>query len=46
MRRFENSPIYFSKLMDFATSGHLPIEMRGKAINMAIKRAKEMKKIG
>ena len=40
MQRFEGSNIYFSKLMDFATSGRQSIELRGKAINMAISRAK------
>ena len=46
MRRFENSNIYFSKLMDFATSPRMTIQERGKAINMAIGRAKTLKKIG
>ena len=36
MARYEGSNIYFSKLMDFATSGRQSIEIRGKAINMAI----------
>lgn len=46
MARFENTNIYFSKLMDCATSGRQSIETRGKAINMAISRAKATKKIG
>ena len=36
MAQYEGSNIYFSKLMDFATSGRQSIEIRGKAINMAI----------
>ena len=46
MVSYENSNIYFSKLMDFATSGRQTIDIRGKAINMAISRAKALKKIG
>ena len=45
MARFEHSSVYFSKLMDFATSGRLTMEIRGKAINMAVSRAKALKKI-
>ena len=45
MARFESSNVYFSKLMDFASSGRLSMEIRGKAINMAISRAKALKKI-
>ena len=45
MSRFEGSNVYFSKLMDFASSGRLSMEIRGKAINMAISRAKALKKI-
>ena len=44
--RYEQKPIYYSKLADFATSGRVPMETRGKAINFAIMRAKQEKKIG
>ena len=40
MARYENKNIYFSKLMDFATCSRAPMELRGKALNMAISRAK------
>ena len=46
MQRFEGTNAYFSKLLDFATSGRLPIETRGKAINMALQKAKASKKVG
>ena len=46
MARYENKNIYFSKLMEFATNGRADMELRGKAINMAIARAKQLKKIG
>ena len=46
MARYESSNIYFSKLMDFATSAKQSIVIRGKAINMAVSRAKALKKIG
>ena len=46
MARFENKNIFFSKLMDFATCGRVPMELRGKALNLAISRAKQLKKVG
>lgn len=46
MARFENSNMYFTKLEDLAKSSRVPIDLRGKAINMAIARAKVMKKVG
>ena len=46
MARYEQKPIYYSKLQEFATSGRVPMEIRGKAINLAIMRAKQEKKIG
>lgn len=46
MARFENTNIYFSKLQEFATSARLPFELRNKALNMAILKAKQLKKIG
>lgn len=46
MARFENSNIYFTKLEDFAKNSRLSVELRGKAINMAIAKAKAIKKVG
>ena len=46
MARYEGSNVYFSKLNDFANSGRMPIEIRGKAINLAVSKAKALKKIG
>ena len=46
MARYENKNIYFSKLMEYATNGRASMQLRGKAINMAIARAKQLKKIG
>jgi len=46
MARFENSNMYFTKLEDFAKSSRLSVELRGKAINMAIAKAKTSKKVG
>ncbi len=46
LARFEQSNIYFNKCMDFATCGKMPMQTREKAINMALARAKAMKKIG
>ena len=46
MARFEGENIYFSKCHDFATNGRVPMATREKAINMAVSRAKALKKIG
>ncbi len=40
MANYENKNIYFSKLMEFASNGRVDMDLRGKAINMAIARAK------
>ena len=44
--RYEEKPIYFHKLQDFATNGRCSMEMRGKALNLAVMKAKATKKIG
>lgn len=46
MARYEDKPIYFSKLTDFVTNGRVPFEIRAKALNLAVMKAKASKKIG
>jgi len=46
MARYESQNIYFSKLADFATCGRVSAVTRQTAINLAIAKAKALKKIG
>ena len=46
MSRYEDKPIYYHKLQDFATNGRCTMETRGKALNLAVMKAKATKKIG